>query len=373
MGFDLERESEILSAPRFSFVTIVTRTMLPRMSTPKVADLPELQELFQIVDAHPRLEVRTVGEAGDGARRFPLLAICLGSRGREAPAVGFFGGVHGLERVGTQVVLSFLDSVIGRMAWDERIQHLLSEVRLVFMPIVNPAGMHRKTRANANGVDLMRNAPVQSSERVAFMLGGQRISRLLPWYRGATPGEMESESQALCDFVREELLPRPFSLALDCHSGFGLRDRIWFPYAHTRCPFTHLAEIHALMALFAERHPNHPYLFEPQSQRYLAHGDLWDYLCGEASQSARLFLPLTLEMGSWRWIRKSPRQLWSRLGLFNPLPPERLSRVRRNHLSWLYFLCQAARAYQEWLPTGQARTRHERSALARWFGGELTG
>ena len=179
---------------------------------------------------------------------------------------------------------------------------------------------------------------------------------------------MERESEALCTLVREELLSRPFSIALDCHSGFGLRDRIWFPYAHTRKPFAHLAEVHALVSLFNEAHPTHPYLFEPQSRRYLAHGDLWDYLCEEAAQRARVFLPLTLEMGSWRWIRKSPRQIWSRIGLFNPLPPERLQRVRRNHLSWCYFLCQAAKTYREWLPVGAERASHEQRGLAAWFG-----
>jgi hypothetical protein len=178
---------------------------------------------------------------------------------------------------------------------------------------------------------------------------------------------MEPECSALCKLIREELLVRPFSIALDCHSGFGMRDRIWFPYAHTRKPFPQTAELHALMDCFSQANPRHPYLFEPQSRRYLAHGDLWDHLCAEAAKRGRMFLPLTLEMGSWRWIRKSPRQLWSRLGFFNPLPADRLGRVRRNHLSLLYFLCQAARAYREWLPRGEERIRHEQAAIARWF------
>jgi hypothetical protein len=332
--------------------------------------LQELEELRRVVEAAgARLEVRSVCEVTDAEFRFPVYALCLGNPSFAVPAVGFFGGVHGLERVGTQVLLSFLDWLLARLDWDERTQRLLTEVRLVFMPLVNPAGMSRHTRSNANGVDLMRNAPVQSRERVAFLLGGQRLSRRLPWYRGATDEPMQAESQALCQVVREELLSRPFSLALDCHSGFGLRDRIWFPYAHTRDPFAHLAEVHALMALFGEGHPHYTYLFEPQSRRYLTHGDLWDYLCVEAAQRGRMFLPLTLEMGSWRWIRKSPRQIWSRIGLFNPLPAERLQRVRRNHLSWLYFLCRAAQSYRQWLPAGEKRAYHQRSGLANWFGG----
>jgi predicted deacylase len=331
--------------------------------------LPELAELGRILEKHhAHLEARTLCEVADQHRRLPVQAVVLGSESRDTPAVGFFGGVHGLERVGTQVLLSFLDWLAGRMEWDERVQRLVSGLRVVFLPLVNPAGMSAGKRANGNGVDLMRNAPVESRERVTFLLGGQRISARLPWYRGARGAPMEPESEALCALVREELLSRPFSLALDCHSGFGLRDRVWFPYAHTSEPFAQLAEVHALVARYTQAHPSHPYLFEPQSRRYLAHGDLWDHLCAQAPERGNVFLPLTLEMGSWRWIRKSPRQIWSRIGLFNPMPPDRLQRVRRNHLPLLHFLCQAARTHREWVPVGPERQRHEQGGLAAWFG-----
>jgi hypothetical protein len=291
----------------------------------------------------------------------------LGTPARDAPAVGFFGGVHGLERIGTQVLLAFLGSLLERLPGDASLESLLSRVRLVFMPLVNPAGMQRGRRSNASGVDLMRNAPLAASERPALLVGGHRLSARLPWYRGRAGAPMEPESRALCELVRAELLAAPFSISLDCHSGYGLRDRVWFPYAHTRAPFIHLAEVHALIDAFATASPAHPYLFEPQSRRYLAHGDLWDYLSASAAAGERMFLPLTLEMGSWRWIRKEPRQLLSRLGMFNPLPRERLERVKRNHVPLLSFLCRAARDHREWLPSGEKRLRHERAALAAWF------
>jgi hypothetical protein len=331
--------------------------------------LPELEELCRIIDAGGgRLSASILCEVTDAGRRFPVHAVCLGNPSADVPAVAFFGGVHGLERIGTQVLLSYLDALVSRFARNESLERLLEGVRLVFVPLVNPAGMFRNTRANANGVDLMRNAPVQSKERVSFLLGGQRLTKLLPWYRGRIDRPMEPESQALCELVRRELLSRPFSVSLDCHSGFGLRDRIWFPHAHTRRPFARIAEVHALKARFDAEHASHPYLFEPQSRSYLTHGDLWDYLCAEAAPGAGVFLPLTLEMGSWRWVRKSPRQLLTRLGMFNPLPPARLSRVRRNHFRWLDFLCSATRAWREWLPSGESRALHEQMAMASWFG-----
>lgn len=334
--------------------------------------LPELTQLEHIIDDNPHaFAVQKICDVETNGRHFPVYALALGSTSPQAPAVGFFGGVHGLERIGAQVLLSFLRSLAARLRWDHLLHQQLAAVRLVFMPIVNPGGMWRGSRSNPRGVDLMRNAPVESADRVPFLLGGQRISRRLPWFRGAPDEAMEAESTALCRVVREQLLSRDFSIALDCHSGFGLRDRIWFPYAHSAAPIAHLAEVGALENLFNQSHPHHAYLFEPQSRQYRTHGDLWDYLYLQAVTStadiARVFLPLTLEMGSWLWIKKSPRQLFSSQGLFNPLPAHRLQRVLRRHQMWLDFLARAAGGHREWLPQGAERARQQRQALARWY------
>jgi hypothetical protein len=336
-------------------------------------ELPEMVELERIISENEsRLSVRNVCEVDADGRRFPVYSLSLGSNSPRAPAIGFFGGVHGLERIGTHVLLAFLQSLLARMQWDHVLQWQLKSMRLVFMPLVNPAGMWKSTRSNPNGVDLMRNAPVESKEKVPFLLGGHRISCNLPWFRGPAAGLMENESQALCRIVREELLNHEFSIALDCHSGFGLRDRIWFPYACSTSPMNHLPEIQALEELFSQTYPNHNYVFEPQSRQYMTHGDLWDYLYLQvAEEKNRVFLPLTLEMGSWLWIKKNPRQLFSRNGFFNPLPAHRLQRVLRRHLVWLDFLTRAAWNCQQWLPEGMARAAQLERAHARWYGGVM--
>jgi len=212
------------------------------------SELTELQSI--IIDGAASLGVRVVCEVKAGEQSFPVYVVTLGNPDPAVPAVGFFGGFHGLERIGSEVVLVYLRSLLVRLRWDNVLHKELESVRLVFMPLVNPAGMWQGTRANFNGVDLMRNAPVESREGVPFMIGGQRLSARLPWYRGALGAPMEAESQAVCRVVEEELLARRFSLAVDCHSGFGLHDRIWFPYAHTALPIEHLSEIHALKDVF---------------------------------------------------------------------------------------------------------------------------
>ena len=305
--------------------------------------------------------------AGPGAQpvQFPVFVASLGSTDPLAPAVGFFGGIHGLERIGTEVILHYLRALLFRLAWDTLLQKQLQKVRLVFMPIVNPGGMWAHTRANPQGVDLMRNAPQQAESRVPFLAGGQTITRMLPWYCGQ-PGEpMQLESAALLQVVQQQLASRPFSLALDCHSGYGFADSIWFPYAKTRRLLPHLPEMFALKTILEQSMPHHDYSFEPQSNQYLLHGDLWDHAYDQ-SPADNVFLPMTLELGSWLWIRKNPRQLFSRHGIFNPIKAHRIKRVLRRHADLLDFLTRAAYAAPQWLPDAARRTQLQQLAIAHW-------
>jgi hypothetical protein len=145
-------------------------------------------------------------------------------------------------------------------------------------------------------------------------------------------------------------------------------DRIWFPYAHTRVPVQHLAEMHAFKELFQDTMNNYRYIFEPQSNQYLAHGDLWDFLYLKSlQQPERVFLPLTLEMGSWTWVKKNPRQFFSLMGNFNPLIAHRQQRVLRRHVALLDFFARAACSHARWAPGEAARAHHRMSALAHWY------
>ena len=331
--------------------------------------LPELEELEQLMElGRGHLDTRIACEVSAGDKRFSVYQLALGNPDPSLPSIGFFGGIHGLERIGTQVLLYFLRGLLNRVEWDKSLQYLLQNMRLVFMPLINPGGMWQSTRSNPNGVDLMRNAPIDAAGSVPFLLGGHRLSPVFPWYRGAIGAEMESENQALCRAVHEELLTRPFSISVDCHSGFGLRDRVWFPHAHSVIPIDHLADIIALEELFQQCYPNNRYLFEPQSLQYRTHGDIWDYLYLQSQQSRNVtFLPLTLEMGSWLWVKKNPRQLFSRHGMFNPSVEHRLNRVLRGHTVWLDFLMRATCGYENWLIKDPGRGHMHERAIARWY------
>lgn len=331
--------------------------------------LPEIIQLERLLAEAPDLiSTSVVDRVGLKDLALPIYRADLGSDRPDAPVILLVGGVHGLERIGSQVVLAWLGSALARLRWDDSFRQLLERVRITVLPILNPGGMYLNQRSNPNGVDLMRNAPITAQDRSAFLLGGQRLSPRLPWYTGDPEQGMEAENQALESVIRELLPGRPFSLALDCHSGFGWQDQIWFPYAYRRRPMRRIASVMALKLIWEQAYPNHDYQFEPQSRHYLTHGDLWDYFYKQINRdNAGVFLPLTLEMGSWRWIRKRPRQLLRLQGFFNPLVPHRHKRVLRTHLTWIDFLMHAAASHENWLPAREEESMLREAAIMHWY------
>ncbi|MBS8240364.1 DUF2817 domain-containing protein [Marinobacter lipolyticus] len=331
--------------------------------------LPELVSLERtLAEAPAQVTSQVVDRVDMGTLSLPIYRVDLGTDAADAPALLLVGGVHGLERIGSQVVMAWLRNLLARLSWDDSLVRLLERVRITFLPILNPGGMYLNQRSNPNGVDLMRNAPIKAQDRSAFLLGGQRVSARLPWYTGDPDAAMEVENRALETVINALLPGRPFSVALDCHSGFGWQDQIWFPYAYRRRPMRRIASVMALKLIWEQAWPEHNYRFEPQSRHYLTHGDLWDYFYKRVNRdSAGTFIPLTLEMGSWRWVRKRPRQLFRLDGLFNPLAPHRHRRVLRSHLAFMDFLLNATASYCNWLPEGAEESMLREAAIMHWY------
>ena len=331
------------------------------------SELDQLEAILKRLGGSARAEVAC--EIPCGSERFPVHVLTMGSDDPISPCIGFFAGVHGLERIGTRVVLSYLHTLSELIEWDATIHALLKRVRLAFMPLINPSGMFLGRRSNARRIDLMRNAPVESRESV-FMIGGQRFSPALPWFRGREDDPMEPELLALIQAVRANMFASPVSIAIDVHSGFGLRDRLWFPYAKTRAPFPSLAEAFALKRLLDRTYPNHFYQMEPQSLSYATHGDVWDHLYDlhrSESDGRRMFLPLCLEMGSWTWVKKNPWQVFSASGPFNPLKKHRMQRTLRRHLILFDFLTRATISKDRWFDETD-RAGLDREARSLWYG-----
>lgn len=333
-----------------------------------MAILPEqqqLEKLLAIASTTVRSEIITTIDYHDLS--FPVQACFLGSEAADVPVLAVIGGVHGVERIGSQVVLAFMETLMQRLQWDQSLITGLEKLRLLFVPIVNPVGVYLQSRANGDGIDLMRNSPIDADQHVPLLVGGQRISAKLPWYRGKKGQPMAREAVAISTLIAEQLAHSPFTLLLDIHSGYGFHDQLWFPLACSHKPVEHLAEIYALHQLLEKTYPNLDYVVEPQSSQYLTHGDLWDYLYLNHNKQSGLFLPFTLEMGSWNWIKKNPLQAARFYGLFNPIKPHRTQRVLRRHTILLEFLIRAVRAYEHWLPADVLRESYRQTAINHWY------
>lgn len=279
------------------------------------------------------------------------------------------GGVHGLERIGAQVVLGFIETLVAAVRWDRSVSNILDNVRVSFLPVLNPVGVMIRRRGNGRGVDLMRNAPVDADRwELPFKLyRGQRLSSRLPWYRGRQD-ELELEAATLCEWVARETSRSPFVITLDVHSGFFGADRIWFPYARTRTLFPHIAEMLALKTLLDETYTRHRYVVEPQAAQYTTHGDLWDYIYDShrSGHPEGVFLPLTLELGASAWLRKSLRFL-DKSAFFHPLTPGRTKRVLRRHIPLFEFLLRAVYSWERWARLStESRATETLRANALW-------
>ncbi len=334
--------------------------------------LPELIELESLIEKlGSQAKVTVLAEVPYEGHVFPIYAIEIGSQDVTSPCFAMVGGVHGLERIGSTVVLSTLRTVIELLSWDQTLKNRLENSRLVYVPILNPVGMFRRSRSNGNSVDLMRNAPVFSEEATRFLYGGHRLSPKIPFYRGALADGMEQENQVLYNFLKEKVLPARVSICLDVHSGFGSSDRLWFPYARTKKPFPYFVEAYAFRELLNKTYPNHVYAVEPQSIQYTTHGDFWDYVYDSHLnvKHNQFFFPLTLELGSWKWVRKNPKQMFGALGIFNPVLPHRTARVLRDQKTFMDFLHRAVLS-NDWLNlTPEQRQIWKYEALNLWYTG----
>lgn len=346
-----------------------SRTIDPRLGK----QFPEWTLWQELRESLPNsANVLTLGSVSDQRSTFPLQAVQFGNPDPRAPVLAIFGGVHGLERIGSQVALALLQSFSGLAMWDQLVAHSLEKIRVVFFPIVNPLGILHHTRSNFQGIDLMRSAPQAAPSKPTALVGGHRLSPLLPWYQGPWGSDLPAETKAILKLYQDLVHSSSCAITLDLHSGFGLQDRIWFPYANTTKPFAQIGSMFALTRLLEDSFRHHFYLIEPQAQTYTTEGDVWDYSFelfqrGER-QAHDVYLPLALEMGSWLWVRKNPLQVFSSLGLFNPVKPHRLKRILRRHQTFFDFLLRSLLRADLWAHTNpQDQERDRLLGMQRWY------
>lgn len=77
-----------------------------------VHSLPEVAGIENTLQEFPGMaRGRILGHVGSSEHRFPIYEIPIVSENPQVPVLGVLGGVHGLERIGSQVALSLLNSL----------------------------------------------------------------------------------------------------------------------------------------------------------------------------------------------------------------------------------------------------------------------
>lgn len=299
------------------------------------------KQILQIVKAHPDLvRIRQLDYSTPTRRgqRWPIYLLEIGRKRafkNHAPLIA--SGVHGLETIGIRIHLDILRSVLNPKSRFYSEDLAGGKLAIYSIPILNPAGVVRLTRANATGVDLNRNSGVTAEKAIPFF-GGHRISSTLPYFRGGT---QQRETRALFRFLREDFLRRrkKIHMALDIHSGYGSQNYLWWPYSFSNKKVFQEEAFESIAAGLRAKHPL--YRIEPMALSYQTHGDLWDYalLDFEKRQKEKpgksLFLPFTLEIGTWQELKKSPSRLFTPEKIFNPPKSSRKAYLKEHRqLIW---------------------------------------
>ena len=181
----------------------------------------------------------------------------------------------------------------------------MTRARVVFIPAPNPGGLAKRSRYNSRGVDLARNAPVDSPGPTPWLFGGHRLAPWLPGFRGKSGEPMQAEAHALVEFVLAQSSLRRRLVAVECESRAGRGDLLWFPHRHSSEPMPWLPLMMRLKNLLDAEMPAQAPSMAPRWLEGLAHGAMWDHVLLRARplhiEEGRLAL-LTLSMGRRPWL-----------------------------------------------------------------------
>ena len=258
-----------------------------------------LSQALSLAKAHPRLfSVDMLGHESS-QKKLPIAAFSTGCQDPMAPMLILIAGLRGNEPVGPEFLLGWMDALRSEVA-RQRVDALLTRALLVFIPAANPWGLAQRSRYNSQGIDLACNAPVDSSGPTSLLFGGHRLAPWLPGFRGKRGAPMQTEAQALVDFVLAQSSSRRHVLVVDCVARRGQGDRLWFPSHHTSEPMPWLPLMMRFKNLLESKGPASGLGLTPRWHEGLSNGSIWDHVLRLAPsfhiEEGRLDL-LTLGMG----------------------------------------------------------------------------
>lgn len=135
------------------------------------------------------------------------------------PEFKYISSMHGDEITGRELLIKLMQDMLKDYGKDSAVTELIDNTEIFIMPSMNPDGSEKKTRHNANYVDLNRNFP--------------------DWFEGDenTDTGRQPEVKAVMKFQAE----RKFSLSANYHGGTIVANYPW-DNTYDRHPLDHLVK-----------------------------------------------------------------------------------------------------------------------------------
>lgn len=122
-------------------------------------------ELQTYANTYPNItRLYSLGKSVEGRDLWALLITDNPDEEEDEPEFKYVSTMHGDEPVGTELLLYLTDYMLTRYGTDPRITQLIQETEIWLVPLMNPDGLERNTRYNANNRDLNRSFPEWPAE-----------------------------------------------------------------------------------------------------------------------------------------------------------------------------------------------------------------
>jgi hypothetical protein len=117
-------------------------------------------QLLARANSFPSICSRTlVGTSVQGRAYYALKISDNVNLQEDEPEFCWFANIHGDEVTGLVLCLDMIDYLLNNYATDSRVQNLVNNAEIWFVPTVNPDGYNNNVRYNANNYDLNRSFP----------------------------------------------------------------------------------------------------------------------------------------------------------------------------------------------------------------------
>ena len=87
-----------------------------------------------IKQLEPFAEIREESTISYKNSQFAIQSITLGNRDPKAPCLILVAGIHGVEVIGIDVLVPFLNRLASMLRWDRAIHQQLEHLKLVILP-----------------------------------------------------------------------------------------------------------------------------------------------------------------------------------------------------------------------------------------------